>query len=403
MVQYASSPFWQNIDVSKISENWKTDIAGASRRLGAAALAPQIVASGINNLLGQTAHTSFAMATSSVAGTYKWPADANTTDPLYEIKVPDWHIEATNYFITILAFPPEPDQNWANSSNTYISTNAFGGGQTANAVYGFNASSQNFYGEMVLDVIELPRGAASNADVTAQVSIFGGYRIMDMAIIEQPALTLDSTMGHGFAEPSLAKAANPLVDDIAEQCRDQTHKLRTRALPPVVTWSAQKGQSAWTVGSSPGDQLGMVVDQTSDGTNQEVNLLDHAFTSRNADSPGVTDYAYRQGIGPEDSKNGTTVRREVHIFASSTNNDCNAHFIAETAWGRANIIVATASATDPAWVELRSDVIVNSTSDEVGATEQAAKTNKIDLFGSVNQGALHVFAISIYPKIPQTA
>jgi len=402
MTQIDTGVFWANVDVSDESENWTVDIDNASRRMGCSALAPNIVASSLNHLLGRTGHIVFAMATPQVAATYLHPDNANALNPLYEAMIPDYHREATNYRAVILSFPPDRDLNWAGWTNTYFSTNALGSGVSANALYDINSSDQNYYQETRVDIIDLPRGNVTNSNQIAVLNAYGGARIIDVIIYGQSADTLDSTMDHGFVEPAKAKSAKPVLDDLAEDCRARLAEIRTQAIPPVATWCAQgTGTGFSNAGTSPGDQLGMVVNVASDQVNNRVNLMDHAITSRNSDTPGIYVHSYRQGIGPEDTVNGTTIRHAVHVLAHVTNAECNGKLYAESKWSNSTL---TIDRNTPTWVTIE-DVITNSAWDESIYTddEGALRTNKIDLYGSVNQGALYVHSITVARKVPQTA
>jgi len=403
MTKKESGTYWSNLDVSGESENWTVDIDNASRRMGCSSLAPKIVTSGLNHILGRTAHVAFAMATSQATGVYKFPDNQNALNPLYEFMVPDYHREATNYTAVVVAFPPDPDVNWAQWSNTYVSTNVLGSGFSVNTTYeNATGALQNYYQDVIIDVFELPRGAVSNSNQIAVMNTYGGYRVVDVVVYGQPAGRLDSDMDHGFVEPAKAKSAKPVVNDLAEDCRARLAEIRTQAIPPVATWCAQgTGTGFSNAGTSPGDQLGMVVNVASDQVNNRVNLMDHAITSRNSDTPGIYVHSYRQGIGPEDTVNGTTIRHAVHVLAHVTNAECNGKLYAESKWSNSTL---TIDRDTPTWVTIE-DVITNSAWDESIYTddEGALRTNKIDLYGSVNQGALYVHSITVARKVPQTA
>jgi hypothetical protein len=143
----------------------------------------------------------------------------------------------------------------------------------------------------------------------------------------------------------------------------------------------------------------MVVESSADGPNTRVNLMDHAVTSRNADTPGVYVHGYRQGIGTEDTAGGTTVYYELHALASTTNAHVNGILYAESGWSNTTVSVTE---NIPAWVAI-TDIIINSAQDESGATEKAARTNKIDIYGSCNSGGLYVHGFTVKAKVPQTA
>ena len=254
MTKTTTSPYWANTDVSGFSENWTIDIDSASRRMGCSSLAPAIVAGNLNHLLGRTAHVVFAMSTSQVAGTYRHPDDMNAVLPLYQFSMYDGHREATNYVAYVMSVPPNPDLNWADWTNTYISTNALGTGESVNALYITNASTSNYYRELVLDVIELPRGAVTNANTYSDFNIYGGMRPIDIVVYAEPARTLDSTMGHGAVEPSKAKPSIPVLNDLAEDCRARLAELRENVIPPAACWAAQGNGSGFSqAGTSPGE------------------------------------------------------------------------------------------------------------------------------------------------------
>ena len=402
MTLTTTSPWWANADVTGETENWKSDTENASRRMGCSATAPAIAGNTLNHLLGRTAHIAFAMSTPNITGSYQYPNDENSQSPLYSFMVSDLHKEATDYVAHVTYMPPDPDKNWAAWTNTYLSTNVFGGGVTVNAIYEINTSTSNHYIDIKTDAIPLNRGNVSNSNIHATIDMYGGARVIDVVIYAMPAQTLDSDLNHGSVQPAKAKPSVPVLNDIAEDCRARLHELRTQVIPPAATWAAQGTATGLSqAGSSPGDQLGMVVDAATDQPNNRVNLFDHAITSRNSDTPGVYVHGFRQGIGPEDTSNGTTVRYQMHVLASATSVESNAYLYCETAWSNSSIRIAEAG-NAPTWSVIE-DIVINSAQDESGATEKAARTNKIDMYGSVNQGALYVHGFSIIPKLPQTA
>jgi len=164
MTKTITAPGWVNADITGESENYTIDMDNASRRMGCSSTAPAIVASTLNHLLGRTAHIAFAMSMPQVAGSYQLPDDKNAILPLYQFSMHDGHREATNYVAYVISLPPATDKNWAAWTNTYISTNALGSGQSINKSYEINAPVHNYYGSMSIDVIELPRGAVTNAN-----------------------------------------------------------------------------------------------------------------------------------------------------------------------------------------------------------------------------------------------
>jgi hypothetical protein len=400
MTSTSTNPNWSNTDITGETENWTSDVENASRRMGCSALAPAIVASQINNILGNTAHIAFAMATSQATGSYKYPDAANAISPLYSFMTPDMHREATSYVAYVAHMPPINSLNWADWSNTYISTNAFGGGNSVFREYETNATNGAHYNDLIVDRISLPRGNVSNSNYHAAISVYGGARPVDVVVYAAPALTLYSDLNHGYVNPAKAKPSSPVLSDIAEDCRARLHEIRTSVIPPAATWAAQGTATGFSqAGTSPGDQLGMVVESSADGPNTRVNLMDHAVTSRNADTPGVYVHGYRQGIGPEDTAGGTTVYYELHALASTTNAHVNGILYAESGWSNTTVSVTE---NIPAWVAI-TDIIINSAQDESGATEKAARTNKIDIYGSCNSGGLYVHGFTVKAKVPQTA
>jgi hypothetical protein len=400
MTLKTTSPWWANADVTGETENWTIDVESASRRMGCSSTAPAIVANTLNHLLGRTAQIAFAMSTPNVAGEYRYPDNTNSVLPLYEFMTPDLHKEATEYIAHITHMPPDPDLNWATWTNTYITTNVFGGGETVNALHEINTSESNHYVELLTDALSLNRGNVTNTNVFAQFNAYGGFRPVDIVVYAVPARTLDSDLNHGSVEPAKAKPSIPVLNDIAEDCRARFAELRTQVIPLASTWAAQGTATGFSqAGSSPGDQLGMVVESSADGPNTRVNLLDHDVTSRNSDTPGIYVHGYRQGIGPEDTAGGTTVYYELHALASATNSEVNGRIYAETAWSNTSVTVAR---PDPTWVAV-TDIVINSAQDESGATEKAARTNKIDIYGSCNSGGLYVHGFTVKAKVPQTA
>ena len=400
MTKTTTSPYWANTDVSGESENWTIDLDNASRRMGCSSTAPAIVAGNLNHLLGRTAHVAFAMSTSQVAGSYMHPDNKNAVLPLYQFAMHDAHREATNYVAYVMSVPPDPDLNWADWTNTYVSTNALGSGESINTLYQTNASTENYYRELVIDVIDLPRGTVTNANTYSDINIYGGMRPIDIVVYAEPARTLDSTMGHGAVDPSQAKPSTPVVNDLAEDCRARLAELRENVIPPAACWAAQgDGAGFDETGTSPGNQLGMVVSAATDGVNNRVNFIDHSVASRNSDTPGIYVHGYRQGIGPEDTAGGTTVYYQIHALTSATNADCNGVFYAETAWSN---VTGAVIRPDPTWIVL-DDIIINSAQDESAAGEIAARTNKIDIYGSCNAGSIFVHSMSIRAKMPQSA
>lgn len=378
MPTISTSPYWSAINIDHLCQNWTVDIDGIDRRQGNHAKAGTIIGSTVNHLLGRHPRILFwgAIPVDDV-----W-SDLNARDPLFRWKYDDSVKTARTWTVRALTVPRVTAN--AEFANAYLTRE---GDSTSNTAYfNLNVATTNWFYDVAIQEMQVTRGAETNALVEEGLSAFGGYRVLDVVVYEDELYDLDSDI-HWYVDTGAARTREKVLADLPEQVRARLHDLRTKTLPQLISWCAQGGPSGWGTPNSPGDATGMVVNSDLDGNATWVNLLDHDYAARTANTPGVSCPVYRCGRGAETTPAGNAVKMTLYVIAAATAGATGASVRLESYISNATLNVSNTAAdwlTFPTMLELNSAVV---------DTSRDAERNKVDILGKVTNGALYVWAI----------
>lgn len=209
----------------------------------------------------------------------------------------------------------------------------------------------------------------------------GGFRVVDVIIQEDALEELIPALNHSYSDPTLAKPGKFVLDDLAEQVRKALHEIRSTNLPLVFVWSSLGGVADPDM-SSPGSLRGMAVNSEVD--TGWVNLLDHAVSSRNVSTPGVTGYAHHAGLGIN-----TTVPVTCYVLGERNSSAGDAQVRFESSWTNATADLTYNGTGSLGWVGVTGLNLNSALRDD-----DPGHGNKIDIFGQTSAGtAMTIYAL----------
>ena len=371
------NPSWTNVDIAHLVDNWMVDIDGTQRRMSGRVRAVQVLAEATMHLVAQSPRTTFALA----RDTDNLPAFYNAADPFHAWRYQDDDRQGRDRTVRILAVPKSSN---VSDANCFASVPA---AQSNTQSYSFILNTgTNHHWEHYYSEIPIPRGDEANGIIDGAVSTWGAMRILDIAVQDTELFDLDMDL-HGGVNMDDARPTRIITSQLVEDTRKSLHDHRTTGMPVDFAWSADSQAGTWNPGDSPGNRLGMTVDADADGADTFVNLLDHAHTSRDANSPGMTAHVYRAGWGREDVVNGQMVKYQWRVHAGMNTSDAsNGRFMVEGPIDSGYVNV-TANVAAPARYEFAALVHLNSARADDDAT---AGRNKFDLSAQCHNGRIHI-------------
>jgi hypothetical protein len=376
MARIPVNPSWSNVDISSLVDNWMIDADGTTRRLSGRVRPVHALGQAVSHVVGQSPRTLVTKARAANA----LAAYANTANPHLAYQVTDDDHQARDRVYRILAVPPAIN---VTDSNTFAATYA---GQSNEQSYAYNLNvATNNHWEVYYSEIPVPRGDEANAVINFGVSTYGAMRILDVTIQDVELFDLDED--YERVTMDTARSMDVITPQLVEDTRKALHNHRTKGLPIDSSWSADTDAGTWKATDSPGDEFGMTVDSGVDGVDTYVNLLDHAETSRTANTPGVSSHVYRAGWGREDVANGQLVKYRWNFHAAVNEAGVANAMVKVEGPIDASHVVVNAVITAPAWYTLPAHVHLNAS---IGDDERGAGRNKFDVFGQANNGKLHI-------------
>jgi len=276
------------VDVSGQARNWTLNYENVAAPMMCRAFPMRQIADATNRALGRYPAPRMMMG---------WPlttptatsSDINGSAPLINWATPDYVRNARTGVVRI-ATALRSDNSATNeyaamqhnaSELTPISTAATNGG-----------AATNYCSQMRYHAIDLSRGAESNSVREYGLSTYGGYQVLDIIHQDSELSFLPTnTASHDFCIPASASGAREVIADLAEQVRSTFHRLRTRNQGFQTSWLAQANSNAYQYPTVTAT-TGIVVT-----SNAMVNLMNQAWTARNADSPGIECMAHYCGRG----------------------------------------------------------------------------------------------------------
>ncbi|MHC4619692.1 MAG: hypothetical protein ACYTEQ_18255 [Planctomycetota bacterium] len=378
MTTISINPKWHtNVNVEAMCRPYTIDIDGSARRMGTRSKALVRVGEATGHCLARTALVHFHRA---IPAEYR-PAQANTIDPLYFWNKQDYFRNGRQYRTMALGSPRTGADG---ATNAYLAT---GSSETVRITQNVAA---NYWENPILMRYDVDRGDEANALVNSTIDAYGSLYPIDV-VVQDFVLTELSTSNHTTVDTSQVKAGRKVLSGQASSVAEAHLQLKNATYPLAFSWHATGTAAGWATTTSPGDTRGMRVSSADDGVNQRVNLLDHAYTARNADTPGFQVHCEKAGWGYEGSAAGQRVSVDVAVYANCSA-DSNALVILETS--DANVAL-NVTAADPTIVYVGTDseagaLYLNAA---VADSETGATRNKIDAFGQVNSGAMDIFFV----------
>jgi|1_EtaG_2_1085319.scaffolds.fasta_scaffold00286_11 hypothetical protein len=378
----STNPYYTETNVDPQTRCWIQDIDGVDRRQSCRAAAGRVVAGVANHLFARQPRVRF---TQFIPNGDIWN-DANSRDPALVWCQDDLTKMGRTAIVSVLTVPREQSNSAAANAYLQWQSNAL----ENTGLYQLNTAATNYWADLQEHQFRISRGDEANAVVEEGVSIFGGYRIVDVIVEEEPQESLDTDI-HLYCDATLMTTGREVLADFAEQARARIHDYRSTTLPVALSWSGQKNATdGWSTPGSPGTQEAMAVVNTADGDSVYVNLLDHSNTKWDPQSPGVTIHCEQAGVGPDDEATGSEVHVTIRALAATSSGATNAKIRCESPYSNAEVTVTNVT-PNPEWITFDSTLVVNSLVDDQA---EDSTRNKVDIFGQVDSGSLWVYAVA---------
>lgn len=348
MSKIAIKQTWQSYE-DDAARNW-IPASYSNVRQPTSARTIENLAHGFNHLAAKTPRPMFG------ASATRGLTTAAGKDPLYEWAYEDEVHNGRTYTITVVGLP-RTTTNVGNSSIKQWDTSdlrdndANGADRNDTAYTSINAFYDAFYEE-----ISVTRNNEANARVVDGVSTYNGYTTLHVGVQEKELYSLYTDV-HVYCDPSLAKKAGKILDDIPSDIAGAFHNLRSTNLPIVFSYASQGGALQNHLNTTP------------------ANLFDTSVGARSADSPGSIYDAQYCGRGEI-----ANVKVYVAIKGTLTAGDAtpgNVYFI-----GPLDQSIISVAPSDAGWHGNADHAIHLST--VARGTWSNIDANKIDVLASVN-------------------
>ena len=371
------------LDMAQVCENWDQNDSGTDVRMVNKADAVKMLCNTLNRLLARYPRIMWSQGycLQDDAGTpiTDAPDDSSSSDPLMVSTYYDGVANGRKYVHRILSHSRN-----AGTGNAYLEDDVSG----ETTPYNDETLTQLYPCELFFDSkIRSTRGAATDAEVEAQVNSYNGYTIMDIVCQDESINTLDSDT-HDAVDPSLVTSGDLVLADVLEDIRSKFHSLRTENLPVVLDWHAYAVGGTWQTSASINE---LVIGTTSTSYG---NILDTSVTSRTTTSPGVTCPAQYCGRGNLSAATAAVenVRLQWRVFGSAATANGTVKIIGPDHVAGNNDEITISSGGAPAWCGTRSNYI--SLNAGAADTETGTEQNKVDIhFKVAAGGTVYIYAI----------
>lgn len=382
-MKYTVNPYWTNLEVEDVTRNWVVDQDGVDRRQSCRSAAGTMVAATVNHLLARSPRVLFSMALPITDSGVSWLTPSNTATSLYDFLWNHSYRQGRSLVCRVSSMPRE-SSDVANITGVTCLELGVGGTFHASPAYAANmaydqsdTNVSNYLSSLSFNEKTIDVGSVTNALAYGRITAHGGHRPLEIIVQEEEVDTLDSSMNHSYTQPSLAKPSGYVLADLAEQVRAALQEFKETRLPVVLQWSSIGGPDNPDF-VSPGSIYGMTVNAAVDGTDF-VNLLDHSWTASNADSPGISVFGYKSGVGLN-----TAVPVTFYVLGQRTDSSGDSQVRFESNWANATVDLTYNGTGTLGWVSVSGNMI---------NTDHGYTGNKIDIYGKTDTGAITVFAV----------
>lgn len=231
--------------------------------------------------------------------------------------------------------------------------------------------------------------------------------IWEMVVQDFPFQALE-TANQNFI-PDGPFVGQPCLADYVEEIRAKFHDLRSKNLPIVLSWAAQKNGASYettTIPTSSG--YGAKVTGIRLTTTTYTNVLDGTTTgntaaTRSASVAGWPCFVQYQGIGATQPTAGKEIRIQCRVFAAATNAGGDAisagvRFIGPDLFSNNFTDIPITLDASPAWYgDDTNSILLNS---RVGYSDTTTDRAKIDVFAGVADSGdnLYIYGIRCWAE-----
>lgn len=288
---------WQGLDCSDTAKVWTQDSGGSQRRQMNRGKVVQLVAEGVNHLVGRQARVldSFHQARND----YDENGCVELTEWTYDDNVPN----ATERWYHIVSIPRDNDASdnagWITIDTTLANSDV----RSTNIWQTSKANSDGPTLPRDLQYYSLPahRGSVDAGRISETLSTYDYAAVLDVSVQEAPVSSFSDAAGHQFVtHVTQAAPGLPVLANIAEQARAKYEAWRHASLPLAGSWHATRINDAYA------DEAEFAALGHGEGIHREgirvasetyVNVMDTSVTARTAHSPGIPCMGYRAGRG----------------------------------------------------------------------------------------------------------
>jgi hypothetical protein len=367
------------IDVSGQSRPWYKDATGAFRPMPAKAGAIGMLAAGGNYIGGRQPRLLFSQARTPTQ------VSATGSDPLYVFSFDDVVENATSQTWRILAMPRSAGTGTAYAGKESSSE------QTED--YTTAAITSNFPENVFYQQFTVDRAGGWTAveDIEQGLSTFNGYKILDIAIEENPRSFMTNGTDQVIPTPTPG-SGREIIETDPNTIQDVIHAVRSTNLGMAFWYSSTCVSGTWATPGST-DSSAIVTTSTS-----FVNILDQTVSARTATSPGITAIVQYCGRGEYGGgtalldNDGASVRVKCRVFGASVSDDCEVKFIGSDHISGNEATATITAGGSGAWFDADDFIYLNST---VGGDDATTARNKIDIHFKMNSaGTAYVYALA---------
>jgi hypothetical protein len=363
------------IDANSLARCWVNAYNGTAQRMACRASAWTEITAALNRILGRMPRVWFSQQQFTVSGSTH-TAENSGSDPLYRWRAWDGVPNARSFTVDMATVPRE--ERLGNAS--------WAGRESGSPLEKTSNISRNAVMDLCNNVfrqtITCWRNAASMVEATEGLSTYGGMTVLD-AVVQDDVLPSLETNVHDWVNPSAVKSGDQITANIAEECREKLHSIRTHNLPVLFQWSGYGESNAWQKPAAT-DETAIVITNTIN-----VNLLDHSIVSVNVDTPGAACDVQYCGRGDLRTENGSRVRVDCGVYASCDSNGTGYGTASFVAPGWAVTVNVPCNTATPDWFGWEGNCVYLNSAVPDDCTNN--DRNKIDVLGSVTAAGTNMY------------
>jgi hypothetical protein len=179
-------------------------------------------------------------------------------------------------------------------------------------------SSVAFPADIYSFSFDVTRGDVTDAATLKTLLTSNNMTILSINVQDVTVSPLDSDLSHIGVVGWPSAPGQIATSSISNATRAALHELRTTNLGMAFCWSALGSGDAWLTPAASNEHA-VVHNSTS-----WANMIDAAYGSRGADTPGWLCSGYKMGTGDEDTTAGKSVWIKPYIYAMGVNANLSA-------------------------------------------------------------------------------